>query len=279
MSEAKRHSETDGDHLREVIARIDALDRPTGAGHGLPPSEMADFALALESFHAPVTAECPADDPRRGTMEHGAAMRAQATACRQAQLAGDGVGHRAAPNRERAQALKAKRKDLRQRMETADFDPVTAMAMGLVRDGQTLKALAPTPQLGQMAVRVKNRPPLLTGRQLAALKVFHDAWLSSQTGLAAVDPAQIRVDGGGGGDASWRLAAASDSLREFRRLRRAVGDPLHLALLDHLIIYDQDLHSFVEGAICLFETEKIRNGMRIAALLAGADAIARQLWG
>lgn len=180
--------------------------------------------------------------------------------------------------RERQQALQEVRRKLKRRVDTADMDPMQAMARGLITEGKHIRVLAPTPQVGLMAVAYKRRAALLTPRQVAGLGVYHQAWVGGHADRGVVDPAQVRVDGGGGGDSSWAMARAIESLREFKRLRAAVGDGLTLALIDHVVLFDQDLHSYHDARTAVYSQEKMKGPVRVAGLLQGADAIARKLW-
>lgn len=179
----------------------------------------------------------------------------------------------------RRQAMQAVRKDLRRRVDTADFDPLNAMARGLVTEGKYLRALAPTPQLGLMAVPYKRRPALLTPRQLAALWAYHQAWMGMAASSGVVDPAKVRVDGGGAADAGWAMAKACESAREFKRLRAAIADPLHLALVDHVVLMDQGIESYSDPLISKYSKAEAKAAMRVVMLVAAADALGRKIWG
>lgn len=179
--------------------------------------------------------------------------------------------------RAREEALRAVRKQLARRVDTAELDPFTAMARGLVADGKHLRARAPTRQIGQMAAPSRNRPALFSAPQLAALYHFHDRWQAAQVGLGAVDPQRIRVDGGGAGDTGARHARAIEALREYRRLRAGTGSAAQAAILDHVLINDRPLHDFDIGAIYPIKQQNYAAGARIALLVEAAESLRRQL--
>jgi len=233
-------------------------------------------ALAVEAMEA----------GRSGTVEEGAPLREARLAAALARRDGkappetDPVRRaEAAIRQDRIKALKEVSRQMGRRVDTLEFDPLNAMARGLITEGKHLRALSPTPQLGLLAVPYRNRGALISPRQLAAFSVFHGEWLASQVGVGAVDAARIRVDGGGGGDAGWRLARAADSLAAFRTMRVAVADRWRLQLVDHVVLFDQGLESFNCPSIDRVEDRKMQAGMRLSMLLAAADSIARQLWG
>ncbi|MGP1276014.1 MAG: hypothetical protein ACQRW7_11405 [Caulobacterales bacterium] len=183
----------------------------------------------------------------------------------------------ASARKARDEALRAVRKALARRVDTADMDPFTAMARGLVSDGKHLRALAPTRQLGQMATPSRNRPALFSRGQLAALYHYHDRWQAAQVGLGAVDPQRIRVDGGGGGDATHRHVHAIEALREYRRLKAGLGSEAQALILEHVLMNDRPLPEFCIGAIYPIKQEKYAGGARIALLIEAADSLRRQL--
>lgn len=182
--------------------------------------------------------------------------------------------------RKPGQALEAVRRELGRRADTADFDPLQALARGLVTEGRQLRALAPTQQIGLMAVPHKRRASaLLTPRQLAGLCAYHAAWLGRAAGVGAVDPARVRVDGGGAGDGEYARAMACDAERTWQALRAAVAaaDPLWLGLLDHVVIRDQGIESYEDARTELYEHPKAKAGIRVSMLVSAAEVLARQL--
>lgn len=194
----------------------------------------------------------------------------------------DRAGRRQAEpwEKDRRAALEAVRKALGRRADTAGFDPVQAMARGLVTDGKHLRALAPTLQIGLMAVAHRRRKePLLTPRQLAGLCAYHQAWLGMGAGVGAVDPARVRVDGGGAGDGDYARAMACDAARTWEALRGAVAkaDPLYLGLLDHVVIRDQGIESYEDARTGLYRSAEVKAGIRAVMLASAADALARQI--
>jgi len=182
--------------------------------------------------------------------------------------------------RKPGQALEAVRRELGRRADTAEFDPLQALARGLVTDGRQLRALAPTQQIGLMAVPHKRRASaLLTPRQLAGLCAYHAAWLGRAAGVGAVDPGKVRVDGGGAGDGEYARAMACDAERTWQALRAAVAkaDPLWLGLLDHVVIRDQGIESYEDARTGLYGSPKEKAVIRALMLVSAADVLARQI--
>ncbi|TRO96740.1 hypothetical protein FKB34_01865 [Glycocaulis profundi] len=179
--------------------------------------------------------------------------------------------------RARRDALKVVRKDLARRPDTADMDPWQALARGLIRDGKHLRALAPTRQIGDMAVPSRRRAAILERGELAALAHYHGLWMETRVGLAAVDPERIRVDGGGGGDIGWRYGRAAESERERKRLRAGLNDPDQASVLDWVVILDQPLENFCMKAICPISHKEYVIGARYQLFLGAARGLRRQL--
>jgi hypothetical protein len=179
--------------------------------------------------------------------------------------------------RARRDALKAVCKDLARRPDTADMDPWQALARGLIRDGKHLRALAPTRQIGDMAVPSRRRAAILERGELAALAHYHGLWMETRVGLAAVDPERIRVDGGGGGDIGWRYGRAAESERERKRLRAGLETPVQRDLLDWIVILDQPLENFSLAGIYPISQAKMLQGARYALFLEAARGLRRQL--
>jgi len=278
----------------EATARVQA--RREAETRGLDPEVHARWAMALERMDAegereggdvqatPAKAACGTG--REGSAGDGQALREGRLAAAQARKAGREASAQDPVRRaeramaqDRIKALKEVSRQMVRRVDTLEFDPLNAMARGVITEGKHLRALSPTPQLGLLSVPYRNRGALISPRQLAAFSVFHGEWLGSQVGVGAVDLARIRVDGGGVGDATWRLARAADSLAAFRRLRAAVGDVSRLQLVDHVVLFDQGLESFNCAVIERVKDRKMQAGMRLSMLLAAADSMARQLWG
>ncbi len=184
--------------------------------------------------------------------------------------------------RDRRAAVSAIAAELNRRPQTAEMDPFSAMARGMVASGKDLRALAPTRQLAELGLGRGRNPAVLSRRQLAGACAWHHLWLETRFGAAAVDPARVRVDGGGGGDAELGLIRAAESAKRLKRLRDAVAaDGSSGRTKEQMLVWviekDQPLKNFSIERLIKISGENQRHGARLLLLTDGLETVARQL--
>jgi hypothetical protein len=184
--------------------------------------------------------------------------------------------------RDRRAAVSQLAAELNRRSQTAEMDPFSAMARGMVASGKDLRALAPTRQLAELGLGRGRNPAVLTRRQLAAACAWHHLWLETRFGAAAVDPARVKVDGGGGGDAELGLLRAAESAKRLKRLREAVAADgssgrTKAELLVWVIEKDAPLKNFSIARLINISGRDQAHGARLLLLTDGLETVARQL--
>lgn len=259
--------------MTDARARADQLAREATARIQARKGEEERAGWDLPEDAAPPRRE---PMPKAGADYDPAASAAAVKAAREAQATRFDPEERAQEKarRDMAQAVK---KELRRRDATFDWDVWSAIARGVISDGKHLRALAPTAQVGQLAVAYKRRPAILSRPQLAALCHYRDLWLATHVGVGAIDPAAIRVDGGGGGDATHRMGKAIDANRELIRLSRTISDPYQRELVDWVVLKDQPLDTYSRGPISQVQLPKSQMAVRYAMLAGGATVLALEL--
>jgi len=154
----------------------------------------------------------------------------------------------------------------------------TALARGEVREKATIRALAPTKALAEMHFGAGRRKGWITARQLAGAAQYRHLSDCAKVGRAAIDPAAIRVDGGGGGSIEAALAHAADAERLRKAARSAIARSDHFGLggrlVDWVVLNEGALDDYGVGSACPFEKEEYQRGARRLAFLAALNRLA-----
>lgn len=187
-----------------------------------------------------------------------------------------------AARRDRERLYHQVKAELSRRTQTAELDVFSAIARGLVTDGKHLRALAPTKQIAELGLGRGRNPAVLNRKQLAAACAWHDLWMESRYGAAAVDPSRVKVDGGGGGDAELGLIRAAEAAKRLQRLRDVVAlDGTHgktkLELMVFVLEKDQPLANYSLLKILNVSGRDQLQGARLLLLTDALSTVARQL--
>lgn len=190
---------------------------------------------------------------------------------------------------ERLKGLRETRKALRRSEQGAAVDTFTALQRGYQLDKGKILALCPTTEFARL-YNPRRGEGLFARRHALAANQYAYLQLASKVGRAAIDPAEVRVDGGGGGDTELALIRASEVAKWFNTARGVVikvsprrqTGQLVLALIDwvcleggrplaEFVARDENFFPADKRAAQACKTMLIREGLEALGQLFGVD--------